>query len=148
MVEVIELIRPEDLGELLRLYKQLHPEDPDPEDNPELAQIWDEICQDPNLLYPVVRVDGEIVSTCTVAIIKNLTRGQRPYAVIENVMTHPGHRKKGYGTKVLHKAVDIARERECYKVMLLTGSKSEDTLRFYENAGFRKGVKTGFVINL
>jgi hypothetical protein len=29
--------------------------------------------------------------------------------------------------------------------MLLTGRKQEETLRFYERAGFQRGVKTGFV---
>ena len=29
--------------------------------------------------------------------------------------------------------------------MLLTGSKNESTLRFYEKTGFERGVKTGFV---
>ncbi len=91
---------------------------------------------------------GEIVASCTLAIIKNLTRNLRPYGLIENVITHPDYRRKGYGTEVLHKAVQIATEQNCYKVMLLTGSKSEDTLRFYKKAGFVQGVKTGFIIQL
>jgi hypothetical protein len=33
----------------------------------------------------------------------------------------------------------------CYKVMLATGSREEATLRFYEKAGFLRGVKTGFI---
>jgi GNAT superfamily N-acetyltransferase len=103
---------------------------------------------DPNLVLLAVEVDGSIVSTCCLAIIKNLTRNMRPYGIIENVVTHQAHRKMGYGTMVLHKAVDIARERGCYKVMLLTGHRDEGTLRFYEQAGFDRGKKTGFIINL
>lgn len=31
------------------------------------------------------------------------------------------------------------------QVMLATGSRKEETLRFYEKAGFLRGVKTGFI---
>lgn len=68
--------------------------------------------------------------------------------MIENVVTHKDYRKRGYGTKVLHKAIEIAKENGCYKVMLMTSSKSEDIMRFYEKAGFSKGIKTGFIVNL
>jgi GNAT superfamily N-acetyltransferase len=110
--------------------------------------LWEDISNDQSLFYPVVEVDGRIVSSCTLAIIKNLTRGLRPYGIIENVITHPDYRKKGYGTMVLQKAVDIANEKGCYKVMLMTGQKDEETLRFYDQAGFVRDIKTGFIINL
>jgi len=144
----IRTIRYDELPKLLNLYKQLHPDDPDVFEYESLKQLWDEIYNDPNLHYIVIEEAGELVAACTISIIKNLTRGLRPYGLIENVVTHKDYRKRGYGTKVLHKAIEIAKEHNCYKVMLMTGSKSEDTLRFYEKTGFSRGIKTGYIVNL
>lgn len=126
------------------LYRQLHPKDPKLDGNI-LSQLWSEIIEDPNLFYVVAGREDFLVSSCTLAIIKNLTRGARPYGIIENVITREDFRNQGFGNKVLEKAVEIAKEKNCYKVMLMTGSKKEETLRFYENAGFLKDVKTGFI---
>ncbi|HMK46819.1 MAG TPA: GNAT family N-acetyltransferase [Methanocella sp.] len=148
MVEEVRLICRNELDQLLELYRSLHPGDPDVRVNPRLQQLWAEICNDQHLFYPVVTVDGRIVSSCTLTIVPNLTRNLCPYGLIENVITHIDYREMGYGTKVLHKAVEIAREQGCYKIMLLTGRKDEATLRFYERVGFVRGMKTGFIINL
>ena len=90
-------------------------------------------------------MNGELVSTCTLTMIPNLTRMGRPYGLIENVVTHPDYRKQGLGTQVLRYALNIAWEHGCYKVMLMTGSKREETLLFYEKVGFKRDIKTGFV---
>jgi len=135
-----------ELPELLRLYAFLHPEDPrvDP-DAQAVQQHWTRILEDPNLRCYVAEEARRIVATCTLAIIPNLTRGLRPYGFIENVVTDPDFRRRGFATDVLRCALDDAWKAGCYKVMLQTGSKREETLRFYENAGFRRGVKTGFI---
>lgn len=39
----------------------------------------------------------------------------------------------------------IAEKTNCYKMMLLTGSKKIETLNFYENAGYNSTDKTAFV---
>ena len=39
----------------------------------------------------------------------------------------------------------IASGQNCYKMMLLTGSKKPETLRFYENAGYNSSDKTAFI---
>lgn len=148
MAEVTRLIKYEELDELLHLYRQLHPDDPDVYENNELKDIWDSIYNNPNLYYIVVEVEGKIVSSCNMSITKNLTRNLRPYGLIENVVTDFNYRKKGHATKALNMAVNIAEDNNCYKVMLLTGSKKEETLKFYEQAGFFRGIKTGFIKNL
>ena len=148
MHEVARLIKYGELSELLNLYEQLQPDDPDVHENKELKKIWNSIYNDPNLYYIVFEVDGKIVSSCNISIIKNLTRNLCSYGLIENVITDLNYRKKGYATKVLNMAIEIAKDNNCYKVMLLTGSKKDETLRFYEQAGFIRGVKTGFIKNL
>jgi GNAT superfamily N-acetyltransferase len=141
----IRLIRADELPVLLSLYRHLHPADPELSVSTDIERLWQRIMSDPQLRYLVADVSGRVVSTCTLTIILNLTRGARPYGVIENVVTHPDFRRRGIGTQILQAALRLAWEQGCYKVMLLTGRKDEGTLRFYQQAGFEAGVKTGFL---
>jgi GNAT superfamily N-acetyltransferase len=148
MVSEVRLIKSDELKKLLSLYEYLNPDDPKLEIDQSLKEHWKEILSDPSLFYLVVEEDGILVSSCTMALIKNLTRSARPYGLIEQVVTHPDYRRKGYGTAVLKKAVDIAREKDCYKVMLMTSNKDEGTFKFYEKAGFDGEEKTGFIVRI
>jgi GNAT superfamily N-acetyltransferase len=131
-----------DLKALLALYRHLNPEDPPP---PAAAAeaAWETMSASGGRIL-LAEVMGMPVSTCTLSVIANLTRGARPYGVIENVVTHPEHRRKGLGHAVLRAAMESAWSTGCYKVMLATGSRHEETLRFYERAGFMRGGKTFF----
>ena len=148
MNERVREIKDDELEKLLELYKHLNPDDPELKVDERVKQIWQAIMEDPNHFCLVIEEDGIIVSTCIMVIIPNLTRNARPYALIENVVTHEQYRKRGYGTAVIKKAIEIAKEKGCYKVMLMTGRKDEATLRFYERAGFNKEEKTAFLIRM
>ncbi len=141
---MIREIEETDLEGLLKLYMQLH-DNPFPEIDGKVSDIWNEILADKNHHIIVAEENGRIVSSCVCVIIPNLTRGQRPYAFIENVITDEAYRKKGYATACLNYAGDIAKGKNCYKMMLLTGSKEESTLRFYERAGYNRNDKTAFI---
>lgn len=133
-----------ELFALLSLLAHLHPAD---EMLPlsEATPMWQSIQQDPNQHLYGAYWNGFLVATCTLIAAPNLTRGGQPYGLIENVVTHPDYRRRELGTAVLKQALQTAWEQHCYKVMLLTGSKNEATLQFYEKADFQRGVKTGFV---
>ena len=137
-------IKENELNELLELYIHLH-ETGVPEDNEILKDIWGTIINDKNHHIIVAEKDGKIISSVVCVIIPNLTRNVRPYAFIENVVTHSDYRKQGYATACLNYARDIAKKENCYKMMLLTGSKDESTLNFYKQAGYNSADKTAFI---
>lgn len=136
--------RREDLESILQLYLYLH-EDHVPEDSEQLRKTWESIMEDENHHLIVFEEEGRIVASCVCVIVPNLTRDVRPYAFVENVVTHGEFRKKGYATACLDYAKKIAKEQGCYKMMLLTGSKEESTLQFYRNAGYNSADKTAFI---
>ena len=141
---MIREIAEKDLDGLLRLYMQLH-DNPFPEKNDRVLGVWKSILDDKNHHLIVAEENGEIIASCVCVVIPNLTRGQRPYAFIENVITDKDHRKKGYATACLNFAREIAVRENCYKMMLLTGSKEKGTLDFYEQAGYNRNDKTAFI---
>lgn len=133
-----------DLQKILHLYLHLH-ETTVPEYSGQLRDTWSQILHEPNHHLIVNEVAGKLVSSCVCVIIPNLTRGIRPYAFIENVVTDSVYRGKGYATECLNYAREIAKAHNCYKMMLLTGSKSEKTLGFYRQAGYNSADKTAFI---
>ena len=133
-----------DLKGLLELYMFLH-EDSIPEYSEYLEGVWRQILDDPNHHLIVNEVDGYIVSSCDLVIIPNLTRGVRPHAFVENVVTHSDYRNKGYAGQCLEYAKNLAEQENCYKIMLATGSNDPNIHRFYQNAGYSNGIKTAYV---
>ncbi len=140
---VIRPARPGDLSGVLDLYRHLNPDDPvlSPED---AEASWKALLGSGLTTVLVAEVTGRPVASCTLVIVPNLTRAGRPYALIENVVTHADHRRRGLGQRVLQAALEAAWAADCYKVMLATGARQEGTLRFYEQAGFERGGKTFF----
>ena len=120
-----------------------------PPQEPQDMAVWREKLAhfgDDTLYHLLVgEADGRVVSSVTLVVIGNLTHNLRPYAVIENVVTHAAYRGRQYAAQLMEKASGIAAAHGCYKIMLLTGSKKDSTLRVYENCGFNRNDKTGFI---
>lgn len=140
---VREIVK-EDFGGLMELYTQLH-NNPFPQKTDEIISLWNTILNDENHHIIVAVEDNKIVASCVCVIIPNLTHNQQPYAFVENVITDEAYRKRGLATQCLNFAKDIAIKNNCYKLMLLTGSKEESTLNFYRKAGYNSNDKTAFI---
>lgn len=141
---MIREIRDTDFDGLMELYMQLH-DNPMPAKTPEIMELWQRILNDKAHHIIVAEEDGKIVSSCVCVIIPNLTHNQQPYAFVENVITDERYRRRGLATDCLNYAKEIAEKANCYKIMLLTGSKKESTLNFYRQAGYNSEDKTAFI---
>jgi GNAT superfamily N-acetyltransferase len=91
----------------------------------------------------VAEDEGQVLATCVLAIIPNLTRGAQPFGLIENVVTASALRGQGIGHTLLQAALAFAWQERCYKVMLLTGRP--EAVPFYERVGFQKNIKIGLI---
>ena len=103
--------------------------------------LLEKFAQDDNMYLLVLEENGIVVSSVQMAIIESLTHNVRPFAVIENVVTHFAYRNRGYASALLEEAAEIAKQKGCYKISLETGSNKESTLNFYRKNGFEIDAK-------
>ena len=99
--------------------------------------LLEKFAQDDNMYLLVLEENGIVVSSVQMAIIESLTHNVRPFAVIENVVTHFEHRNRGYASALLEEAAEIAKQKGCYKISLETGSNKESTLNFTEKTALK-----------
>lgn len=142
MTSTTAALREDDLADLLALYEHLHQQD-ESLDEDTARERWTSILAMPGHDVLAIRQGRVLVASCVLQVVPNLTRGGRPYGLIENVVVHADHRRRGMGTALLQDALDRAWASGCYKVMLLSGNVAAG--HFYEAAGFDGVTKRGFL---
>ncbi len=60
--------------------------------------------------------------------------GKRPAAYIHKVYTAEEEQNKGYASRLLGMAIDVAKQLNCYKVFVIC---NEDNKAFYQKNGFK-----------
>ena len=109
----------------------------------ESIRIFDEMSDYGNVFIVVGESDKGIVAALIMAIIPNFTYEGRPWAIIENVVVAREQRGKGFGKKLMTFAMNLAEEKGCYKLQLLSGP-NEDQVEFYRSLGMQDGTSRGF----
>jgi GNAT superfamily N-acetyltransferase len=108
-------------------------------------QIWSETLDRDGVSVFVSEMDSRIVSTCMLITIPNLLRGGRRHGFIENVVTHPAFQGRGHGRAVVGAALTEAWNVDCHHVLLQSGRADPRVHRFYEQCGFKPGLRTAYV---
>ena len=107
--------------------------------------IFDQISSNNNIEIVVGEQTAtrNLVGALTIAIVPSFIYGGKPWAIIETVVVDAAFRGKGIGKKVMGFAFDLAEDRGCYKVQLLSGTNNNQ-IGFYRSLGFEDGTSVGF----
>jgi ribosomal protein S18 acetylase RimI-like enzyme len=135
-----------DVPSLLALYAELHPDDPAPSTQAAVS-AWRAIEAQAGRVVLLAESGDAVVGTVDCATLPNLTRGARPFMLIENVVVSTGRRRLGVGAALLEAAIALARRTHCYKIQLLSRASREAAHAFYESLGFRP-VAQGYRVYL
>ena len=141
----IKKISQKDLDTLMDLYVQLSPVN-EGLSNEKRDEVWEQIQKDDKITYLGAYENDQLIATCFLTIIPNLSNQGRPIGFIENVVTDENWRGKGIGTQLLKKAIEIAKEQNCYKVFLESGITRTGAHEFYRTLGFDDTNKKAFNI--
>lgn len=120
---------------LLALYAELHPADP-PLPARAALPIWAAIAAQHGRTILLAERGEEAAGTLDCTVMPNLTRGGRPFMLIENVVVARAHRRRRVGTALLDAAVALARSAGCYKAQLMSRTDRAGAHAFYEASGF------------
>ncbi|MNZ70717.1 putative acetyltransferase [compost metagenome] len=77
-------------------------------------------------------------------ICQDIVGDCRPFMVIENVVVSNHIRRQGIGQKLMAKIEGIARERNCYYIIFVSGGQRKEAHAFYEKLGFKDEKVEGY----
>jgi glucosamine-phosphate N-acetyltransferase len=83
----------------------------------------------------VIKYDGQIIGTGSILIENKIIHNMGKVGHIEDVVIDSEFRNKGFAKKLITELIQIAKENECYKVIL---DASNNVTNFYEKCGFKK----------
>lgn len=95
-----------------------------------------DIQREPNSTVFVAEQEGDIIATFHLMFLPSLSFQGGKRAQIESVRVAERLRGQGLGRKLMHWAIDQARDAGCVMVQLTTNKARQDAHRFYKRLGF------------
>ena len=101
-------------------------------------QLLDRFADYPDYTLYVAERAGEIVGSFALLVMHNLGHLGTPSAIVEDVAVAPTFQKQGIGKAMMRFAVDLCRDKGCYKLMLSSNARRASAHAFYESLGFER----------
>lgn len=138
MTVSIRLATPEDLPDVLRLYRQSGLDQDCGLALAEAEQWLQRLQQYPSHRLWVATLDDRRVGTFTLLVMDNLVHHGSPSGIVEGVAVDPAFQGQGIGKQMMQFAIAQCRAAGCYKLSLSTNLKRQNAHAFYESLGFQK----------
>ena len=127
-----------DIAAVLALYAQ-----PDLDDGNVLTveqgvALFERFGRYPDYTLYVAEKDKQIVGTFALLVMDNLGHLGSPSAIVEDVVVAPDRQSQGIGAAMMQFALERAREKRCYKLMLSSNAKRARAHAFYESLGYER----------
>jgi SAM-dependent methyltransferase/N-acetylglutamate synthase-like GNAT family acetyltransferase len=130
-----------DAEAIAELYRELVP-DPDIRVVPESIAS---LSESSGSFLLVAESAGVVCGTALLTICPDVMYGTQPFGVVENVVVAEGMRGHGIGRTLLTHIEQLARARECSKLMLSSSADREAAHGFFRHCGFASDMKLAFV---
>lgn len=127
-----------DLPGVLALYAQPELDDGEVLSIEQATAVWRRFADYPDYRLLVAESDQQIVGTIALLIMDNIGHLGAPSAIVEDVAVSPDQQGRGIGRRMLEFAMQLAREKGCYKLALTANLKRTGAHAFYESLGFRQ----------
>lgn len=125
---IIREFKPDDINNgLLETYKEVW------HINEITKSTLNEWLSNDNFMVVAEDESGTIVGTCTLHLQKKFIRDGGVAGLIEDVAVREDLRGKNIGSLLIQKAIELAKNKKCYKVIL---SCFPERVAFYERNGF------------
>ncbi|MGI5521331.1 GNAT family N-acetyltransferase [Micromonospora sp. CA-259024] len=137
---VVRAAVPEDDPEqVFALLWQLAPDDSRP-DPARLATAWRDLHAQAGRRLLLAVAGDTFVGTLDALVAPNLTRGARPYMLVENMVVAAEWRRRGVARALMAAALEEAATADCYKIQLLSNARRTDAHQFYAAVGFSQSA--------
>lgn len=138
---IVKKIEYHELSALSELYHQLMGQYSDKD---RLHEVYRLIEADPNYYLLGAYADGQLAGSLMGIICYDLVEQCKPFMVIENVIVSSHAQRKGVGQQLMLRIEQIARDRECGYIILVSGAQRKEAHLFYEKMGYREEQVEGF----
>jgi len=64
--------------------------------------------------------------------------GVRPNMFLYSIDVFPGYKRKGTGTALVEKLLELAKKRNCREIFVLTNASNQSAMEFYRKTGGRR----------
>jgi ribosomal protein S18 acetylase RimI-like enzyme len=137
----------DDLPDVLRLYAQPDFDNGEVLDDTQARALYARFLTYPDYKIYVAEEGGRIVGSFALLVMLNLGHCGAPSAIVEDVVVDPQMQGRGVGAAMMRAAMDLARNKGCYKLVLSSNAKRVRAHAFYEQLGFmRHGISFSVIL--